>query len=77
MLETAYFLITLERKTPAEVARAVRRVPGITEAAVTMGEYDIIAVGQMDGTKGFPDLTQQLEKIEGVAKVMICVAVRP
>lgn len=77
MLETAYFLITLNRHTPAEVARAVRRVPGITEAVVTLGDVDIIAVGQMDGTKGFPELTDQLQRIEGVAKVATYVVVRP
>lgn len=77
MLETAYFLITLDRRTPAEVARAVRRVPGITEAAVTMGDFDIIAVAHVDGTKVFPELSEQLSKIEGVAKVATCVAVRP
>jgi DNA-binding Lrp family transcriptional regulator len=77
MLETAYFLITLNRHTPAEVARAVRRVPGITEAAVTMGNVDIVAVGQMEGTKGFPSLADQLQRIDGVAKVATYVVVRP
>ncbi len=77
MLETAYFLITLDRHTPAEVARAIRRVPGVLEAVVTMGEVDIVAVGQMDGTKGFPALTEHLQKVEGVVKVRTCVVVRP
>jgi len=77
MLETAYFLITLNRHTPAEVARLVRRVPGIAEAVVTLGEIDIIAVSQMEGTKGFPALTDQLKNIEGIASVSICVVVRP
>ncbi|MDQ7849310.1 MAG: Lrp/AsnC ligand binding domain-containing protein [Armatimonadota bacterium] len=77
MLETAYFLITLGHRTPAEVARAVRRVPGITEAVVTMGEVDIIAIAQMEGTRGFPALTEALKKIDGVASVTACVVVRP
>ncbi len=77
MLEVAYFLITLDHKTPAEVARAVRRVPGITEAVVTMGEIDIIAIGQMEGTKGFPALTEQLKRLAGIATVTTYVVVRP
>lgn len=77
MLETAYFLIKLDHKTPAEVARFVRRVPGIAEAVVTMGVVDIIAIAQMEGTKGFPTLTEQLKKIDGIATVTTCVAVRP
>lgn len=77
MTETAYFLITIDRQTPVEVARAIRRVPGITEAVVTMGDVDIIAVGQMDGTKGFSELATHLQRINGVAKVAACVVVRP
>lgn len=77
MVETAYFLITLNRHTPAEVARAVRRVSGITEAVVTMGDVDIIAIGQMEGTKRFPTLAGQLERVDGVAKVATYVVVRP
>ncbi len=77
MVETAYFLITLNRHTPAEVARAVRRIPGIGEAVVTLGEVDIIATAQMEGTKGFPTLAAQLERIDGIAKVVTCVVVRP
>jgi DNA-binding Lrp family transcriptional regulator len=77
VLETAYFLIRLDRRTPAEVARAVRRVPGIAEAAVTMGEFDIIAVAHLEGTRGFPEISQALEQIEGVQRVTTCVVVRP
>jgi len=77
MLETAYFLISLDRKTPAEVARHVRRVAGVIEAVVTMGEVDIIAVAQADGTRGFPTISTALQQIEGVAKVVTCVVIRP
>ncbi|MGH2452524.1 MAG: Lrp/AsnC ligand binding domain-containing protein [bacterium] len=76
-METAYFLITLARQTPAEVARAIRRIPGITEAVVTMGDVDIIALGHLDGTKGFAGLSDQLRHIDGVAKVATYVVIRP
>ncbi len=76
-METAYFLITIVRQTPAEVARVIRRVPGITEAVVTMGDVDIIAVGHLDGTKGFSVLSDQLARLDGVGKVATCVVVRP
>lgn len=77
MRETAYYLITLDRRTPAEVAREVRRLQGILEAAVTLGDFDIIAVAQMDGTKAFPDLAAQLRGVQGITKVTTCVVVRP
>ncbi|MBI4280388.1 MAG: Lrp/AsnC ligand binding domain-containing protein, partial [Armatimonadetes bacterium] len=65
MLETAYMLISLDRRTPAEVARAVRRVPGVVEAHVTLGNYDIVAVVSIEGTKGFSDVATYLKAVEG------------
>ncbi|MCL6554324.1 MAG: Lrp/AsnC ligand binding domain-containing protein [Firmicutes bacterium] len=77
MRETAYLLVKLDRSTPAEVARRVRRIPGITEASVTMGEIDVLAVAHDESTKGLAEIGHAVEKIDGVAKVSICVVVRP
>lgn len=76
-METAYVLLRLDRGTPAQVARQVRRVPGITEAAVTMGEVDVLAIAQGETTRSLADIGHQIEAIEGVAHVSICVVVRP
>lgn len=77
MLETAYVLIRLERNTPAEVARQVRRVSGVAEAAVTMGEVDVLAIVREDSTKGIAAIRREIETIEGVGSVSVCVVVRP
>ena len=77
MTETAYLLVKLDRSTPAEVARLVRRIRGVAEAAVTMGDVDVLAIARDDSTKGLAEIGQQVGKIEGVAKVSICVVVRP
>ncbi|MGH2405407.1 MAG: Lrp/AsnC ligand binding domain-containing protein [bacterium] len=77
MTETAYVLIRLERNTPAEVARRVRRVQGVAEAAVTMGEVDVLAIAREDSTKGFAGITREIGAIEGVKSVSVCVVVRP
>ena len=78
MTETAYLLIRLEKNTPADVARRVRRVPGVVEAAVTMGDaVDILAIAKDDSTKGFASISQQVKAIEGVSSVSVCVVVRP
>lgn len=77
MTETAYVLITLERNTPATVARVVRNVAGVIDAYVTMGEFDIIAVVELQGTKGFPTVAREIQRIEGVTKISTCVVVRP
>lgn len=77
MIETAYLLVRLDRGTPAEVARKVRRVPGVVEAAVTMGEVDVLAIARDDSTRGLADIGHAVEKIEGVARVTVCIVVRP
>jgi DNA-binding Lrp family transcriptional regulator len=77
MIETAYLLVKLDRNTPAEVARRIRRVPGVIEATVTMGEVDVLAIARSDSTKDFATISQQIGTIEGVQKVSVCVAVRP
>jgi DNA-binding Lrp family transcriptional regulator len=77
MIETAYVLVKLDRSTPVEVARQVRRVPGIVEASVTMGDIDVLAIARDESTKGLADIGHAIERIEGVAKVSVCVVLRP
>lgn len=73
----AYLLITLDRGTPAAVAREVRKVAGVVEAHVTMGEFDVVAVVEVNATKGFPAVAGAIQRIDGVTKVSTCVVVRP
>lgn len=73
----AYLLITLDRGTPAAVAREVRKVAGVVEAHVTMGEFDVVAVVEVNATKGFPVVAGAIQRIDGVTKVSTCVVVRP
>lgn len=77
MTETAYLLVRLERSTPAEVARQVRRIPGVVEAAVTMGDVDVLAVARGDSTRALAEIGHRVEAIDGVQKVSVCVVVRP
>lgn len=77
MTEVAYLLISLNRSTPAAVARAVREVLGVVDAHVTMGEFDVIALVETDHTKTFPAVAAEVQRIEGVLKVSTCVVVRP
>jgi DNA-binding Lrp family transcriptional regulator len=75
--ELAYLLITLNHRTPAAVAQEVRNIEGVVETHITMGEIDIIAVANQSATKGFPGLSAAVQRIDGVAKVLTCVVVRP
>lgn len=75
--EVAYLLITLNHSTPAAVARALHEIAGIIETHITMGEVDVIAVAHQEATKGFPGISAEVQRIDGVAKVLTCVVVRP
>ena len=75
MAEMAYLLIRVERGTPVEVARQVKRVPGVAGASVTMGEVDVLAVAQDESTKGLADIGRRIQAIEGVSAVSVCVVI--
>jgi len=75
--DVAYMLISLDRSTPAAVAREVRKVNGVVEVHVTMGEFDVVAVVELEGTRGFPAVAGEIQRIEGVTKVSTCVVVHP
>jgi DNA-binding Lrp family transcriptional regulator len=73
--ETAFFLVSLDRSTPAAVAREIRKIEGVREAHVTMGEFDVIALVELEHTKGFPTVASAIQRIEGVTKVSTCAVV--
>ncbi len=77
MAEVAYLLIVLDRSTPSAAAHEVRKIPGVVDVAVTMGDFDVVAVVEQDETKSFPVITAAVQKIEGVSKVVTCVVVTP
>lgn len=76
MPETAFVLISLTHSTPAEVARLVRALPGVATAHAVMGEYDVLAVIHADATREISSLVDEhIRTIEGVSRVVTCVAV--
>lgn len=77
MTETAFLLISLDRSTPAAVAREVRKIAGVVEAHVTMGEFDVIARVEQETTKAFPGIASAIQRIEGVSRVSTCAVVAP
>ena len=68
-------LISLDRSTPAAVAREVATIDGVTRAHITMGDYDVVAVVEQDSTKSFPAVAAAIKRVEGVTKVATCVVV--
>lgn len=77
MAHLAYILISLDRSTPAAVAREVAKIDGVSDAHITMGDYDVVAVVEQEHTKGFPVVAAAIKRVEGVTKVATCVVVQP
>jgi DNA-binding Lrp family transcriptional regulator len=75
MAEVAFLLVSLDRSTPAAVAREVRAIDGVVEVYITMGEVDVIARVESETTKGFPAVAAAIQRIEGVTKVSTCAVV--
>ena len=77
MPETAFVLINLNRGTPADVARLIRALLGVAQAHAVMGDYDVLAVIHADVTREISTLVDaHIRTIDGVVKVVTCVAVR-
>jgi DNA-binding Lrp family transcriptional regulator len=75
MVHVAFLMVSLDRNTPAQVARELRAIAGVSEAHATMGDYDVIAVLRAEHTRDLPRITAEIRKVHGVAKVVSCVAV--
>ncbi len=76
MPELAFVLISLDRSTPADVARLVRALPGVHTAHAVMGEFDVVAVIHANATREIASLVEaHIRTMEGVARVVTCVAV--
>src|SRR5437016_14431604 len=77
MAEVAYLLIALDRNTPAAVAGQIRKIPGVVDAHVTMGEFDVVALVEQAQTKDFPGLAAAVQRGDGLSKCLTYVEMRP
>ncbi len=69
----AYILIETEAGKAAIIAAALRDLPGVSEAAVLAGPYDVIARAQAHNIDELARLvTSQLHALDGVIRTMTC-----
>ena len=69
----AYILIQTEVGTAAMVTAALRDVPGVSEAAIVAGPYDVIAQAQAHDIDELGRLvTSQVQALDGVKRTMSC-----
>ncbi|HLA97224.1 MAG TPA: Lrp/AsnC ligand binding domain-containing protein [Anaerolineales bacterium] len=74
----AYVLINVRTGSIAEVVRNLRRLEGVSEADMTFGPYDAIAIIQADDVNRLGHLiATQLQPIPGILDTLTCLVVEP
>lgn len=72
----AYILIHIRTGEIREVVRQLRRVEGVTEANMTFGPYDAVAVVEAQDVKNIGDImATAIQPIPGVLDTLTCLAV--
>lgn len=72
----AYILIHIRTGEIREVVRQLRRVEGVTEASMTFGPYDAVAVVEAQDVKTIGDImATAIQPIPGVIDTLTCLAV--
>lgn len=72
----AYVLIKIRTGEVKEVVRQLRRTGNITEAHMTFGPYDAVAVIESPDINGLGSLiASSIQPIPGVEQTLTCIAV--
>lgn len=72
----AYVLVNIRTGGVKEVVKHLRRVPKVTEAHMTFGPYDAVAVIETDDINSVGEiLANEIQPIPGILDTMTCLAV--
>jgi DNA-binding Lrp family transcriptional regulator len=72
----AYVLITVRSGEIREVVRQLRRTDGVTEANMTFGPYDVVAlISGNDVPHLGKIIAQGIQPVPGVTQTLTCLAV--
>ena len=72
----AYVLVTVRAGELRDVVKQLRKIKGVTEAHVTFGPYDAVAVVEAENLAALGDLTAgSIQPIPGVERTLTCLAV--
>lgn len=69
----AYILIQTELGRAADVARALRAIPGVTSAEVLTGPYDVIVKAEAETLDQIAGLVEsKLDMVGGIGRTLTC-----
>jgi len=72
----AYVLIKIRTGEIKEVVRQLRRVPGVTEANMTFGPFDAVAIIKADSVNHLGQvISTSIQPIPGIIETLTCLAV--
>ena len=72
----AYVLIKIRAGEVKDVVRSVRKIDGVTEANMTFGPYDAVAVVETAEVDRLGAITaSEIQPIPGVEQTLTCLAV--
>ncbi len=72
----AYILIHIRTGEIREVVRQLRRAQGVSEAHMTFGPYDAVAVVEAEDVKAIGSImADSIQPIPGVEETLTCLAV--
>lgn len=72
----AYVLINVRTGSLKEALRNLQRVPGVLEANMTFGPYDVVAVVEAENINKLGDLlASEIQPIPGILETLTCLAV--
>jgi DNA-binding Lrp family transcriptional regulator len=74
----AYVLIEVRPGEIAKVVKHLQRVEGVTEATMTFGPYDAIAIVNAETVKAVGQVVyDRIQPIPGVLDTLTCLAIEP
>jgi DNA-binding Lrp family transcriptional regulator len=74
----AYVLIHVHPGAVPEVVSTLRKLPGVLEANMTFGPYDVVAIIEAQSINALgPLIANQVQPISGVLDTLTCLVVEP
>jgi len=70
-----YVLIQVEKGEPWPIAEEVSKIKGVKTAHIVTGQYDIIALAELNELQDLKDLIKKIHQMEGVQHTQTAVCI--
>ncbi|MDI9620224.1 MAG: Lrp/AsnC ligand binding domain-containing protein [Candidatus Nezhaarchaeota archaeon] len=70
----AYILLKTAIAREHEVVQEIQHIPGIIEAKIVFGEYDVVVKAHVENVRVLDEIVTTIRKIDGVANTSTLIA---